>query len=87
MNRENALKRYTSSWIKGGHWEDFSKDEIVNEIYDHFESKLCGSCKYLQVNNAKDMYWCTSKEGGNKYRTMDIRVDLTFGCTEWKTKE
>ena len=79
MNRKDALSRHTSGWIENGSYNDYSKDEIVNKIYDDFESRICNNCKYAdkEDNNDENSCWCEKNLRHEK---------LTHGCKEWKTE-
>lgn len=64
----------------------YSVVKFVDTLYDDIESRICENCNYLQSNAANDMFWCINQDGVNKYRTMDARVDLDFGCNKFECK-
>ena len=83
MTREEALVKVP---LREKNWGIVAQG-VINQIYDEFESRTCDNCRYRQTNNANDMYWCINQYGANKYRNMDIRVDLDFGCNKFERKD
>ena len=74
MNREEA-KLYTG-------WEDvalngqISIEDLVDKIYDDFESRICENCKHISI--LQD--WCPEIEHG-------FPCDYIGGCNKFKRKE
>ena len=72
-------------------WADVPIDEapvlFLPDVIKILDSRICENCKYVQINHAQDMFWCINEGGANKYRNMDIRVDLDFGCNEFERKD
>lgn len=60
-------------------------ESLVNEIYDDFESRNCGSCRYYEDSH------CHSAEvdkmlDNSGYADSFPIVDEAFGCNKWYQK-
>ncbi len=51
--------------------------EIVNSIYDDFESRTCGSCKYLEETTRRNVKICTK---------LNTFYGESFGCNKFEKK-
>lgn len=67
MNREEAHIKLDENDNKR-----IGKHRIIDEIYDDFESRTCGNCRF----------W------SNEYGCIKLNIDLgtDFGCNEFKIK-
>jgi hypothetical protein len=94
MNREEALKKAellppADYWVSGTTYID-NVEDLVEDIYDDFESRTCGNCKHYQIvmpqNNPHDQFnyidCCANEAGKNvvSYPPMD------FGCIKWESR-
>ena len=93
MTRYEALNKYPHGWMENGSYNDYPKDEIVNKIYDDFESRSCDSCKYKQEEyaiddriltqcyNEKSLLFMTDLSDTDKNQTHS-----SFGCNHHEAK-
>ena len=58
-----------------------AKMELINKIYDDFESRTCESCKYAIKEGFLDKV--CDNESGIAY---DVVVKTTDGCSKWETR-
>ena len=59
----------------------------VDKIYDDFESRVCGNCKWYRPGTNNTNNWCAygTSIGNNEHG--DAYVTEDFGCNEFKRKE
>ena len=51
--------------------------EIIDEIYDDFESRTCGKCRYEhKITMSGSARSCT---------LLEIAIGKDFGCNKWKS--
>lgn len=65
-------------------WEspNLKFDEIIDEIYDDFESRTCESCRF----NENDK--CGIRHGIFLMSNYGVEVNLdTFCCNQWETRD
>lgn len=70
IQANGRINNSTKEWI----------ENLVGEIYDDFESRVCGNCRYNQDN-----YKCTNNESMVEWLE-DIEVFNTFGCNKFERK-
>ena len=70
-----------------GHYE--YADEVIDKIYDDFESRTCGSCKYSIYHKEQDILECSRNSqwcwSCNAEISM-VEVVNDFGCNKWESK-
>lgn len=59
-------------------------NEVIDEIYDDFESRTCESCKYKYVVSY-DCVECRCSDSLLDYLDLDHTPD--FCCNKWEKKE
>lgn len=82
MTREEAKNEWVA---RAYNLEGYRFDEIIDGIYDYFESRTCVNCKYLS-----DIY-CKNETNDNmmdefQQLTGYIRVAKNFSCNRWEQK-
>lgn len=70
MTREEAKQEY---WITDG---DNNVDEVIDSIYDDFESRTCENCKHNSIG--------TFCEKDIRRPLIAGYVDIKFGCNKFK---
>jgi len=55
--------------------------ELVNKIYDDFESRTCVNCKHSRTTDNYTNVWCES--GGT---LDDVNTSREFRCSDWVSK-
>ena len=73
MTREEALYMLNDGL--------YDNEEVINKIYDDFESRTCENCKYYEFISSVDSYFCTNKESSAKFVSSD------FGCNRFERIE
>lgn len=91
MTRDDAVSKYTMVWQEDDHWNDYSIEEVVNKIYDDFESRVCKNCKFYD----KEDFLCNVIPESDSWimDALDRAVpnaqfcpDDDFGCNKFKKK-
>lgn len=62
--------------------EDGGITQLINDIYDDFESRTCSSCKY-RVLRTQNVYQC----GNTESIGYDSVCQDTDGCNKWTEKK
>jgi hypothetical protein len=79
MTRDEAIKIFRYEVDRQQKFSEFgySFENLLNEIYDHFESKTCESCKHFNncVIDKEVEMWCNKA------------IDNNFGCNQWESKD
>ncbi len=61
-------------------------DKLINQIYDDFENRTCGNCKYYKEEGS----YCENEENEvfefDNYKKMKI-PDWKFGCNRFERKK
>ena len=55
---------------------------IINEIYDSFENRCCGSCKYSESNTENMSVKCLEHGW-----TIEGHVNQVMFCAQWELKK
>jgi hypothetical protein len=79
MTREEAKKHARSVCI-----EDIKIDILLDDIYDHFESRTCINCKFYHKGEYPDDCYCD--EGISTAEEFQI-LEEDFGCILWEGKD
>ena len=79
MTREERLKYYETA--KGLKW-GMSLPNVINSIYDDFESRTCDSCRHLIEMHRKHGNYC----GINAVNKEGYELD-NFACNKWSKKD
>lgn len=74
MTREEALKTETIWNVS-----IFELESHINKIYDDFESRVCGNCKYYEQY---DSVCCN----GESPLCVEV-VETSFGCNKFERRE
>jgi hypothetical protein len=63
-----------------------SQDDLVDYIFDNFESRTCESCKYHIVTNECEVLFT---ECSDEYDTFDVNLHTgkDFMCNKWEKKD
>ena len=81
MKREEALNKYPHGWMEDNSYNDYPKDDIVNLIYDDFESRTCKNCKHSGLYTKG---WMPCLHPENEYHIKEVHDD--FGCNKWEAR-
>lgn len=84
MTREEAHNKMYDVWSDEIHYRSKPTD-VMNEVYDDFESRTCENCKYANI----------CPDGGNTSATVNDceMIKLTFydyedfGCNKFERKQ
>ena len=85
MTREEADKFIIKRTMSGSFGDFYVSDvdNLINEIFDDFESRICKNCRYLNVHPyAVGLEDCTLVN--MRYAET---VPLNFGCTLFESKD
>ena len=64
-------------WAKV-HPLDLDLDSVIDVIYDDFESRCCGNCKYFTSSPNTNKYDCCEKGISD--------ASISFCCNKWESK-
>ena len=81
MTREEAIANHELA--RSGRKGEFRRIEMIyniNKIYDDFESRTCGSCKYFNLAET-----CTKEEFRDDGLLL-VPYSKEFGCNKWEAK-
>ncbi len=57
--------------------------ELIDEIYDDFESRICDNCKYFTFENTK-IGTCRKGIYDKQLCSSEDYLVSTFGCNKWE---
>ena len=59
--------------------------ELVDAIYDEFDSRTCENCKYSNITLISDVMLCDKKVSAT-HGTWKSEINKDFGCNQWEKK-
>jgi len=61
-------------------------EDIVDEIYNNFESRICKNCKWIHKGQYEGEFWCINPK--NSIIAEDgMFVNENFGCNRFERRE
>ena len=84
MTREEA-KKVIRNIGEGWAVSEGDVEELIDKIYDDFESKICKNCKYFKGTGM--IANCSNLEVGKMNGGAFIDVDENFGCNKFERRE
>ena len=76
MTREEAKLEFFNLLESG--IIDFKEKNIIDKIYDSFENRSCGNCKYFTSSPNTNKYDCCEKGIAD--------TSISFCCNKWEQK-
>jgi hypothetical protein len=82
MTREEA--KNITSWMEFGINQDKWTDpyDLIDKIYNDFESRTCESCKHSRTTDGYSNVWCESDGILD-----DVNTSREFCCVDWESKD
>ena len=80
MTREEAISHIRLILSYDGSFDEYDAENLVNKIFDDFESRVCKNCKFFVMDNYGK--YCEKFNGEDN--PCDIRED--FGCNRFERK-
>ena len=84
MEREEAKQ----DLYYGIQFDTLKIDKFIDKIYDDFESRTCGNCKYNQkYDNSCNNSFVNNILSTSYIGTASLKCVSDFGCNKFKRKE
>jgi len=89
LNEDIVLEAYQYNDVNGCPTSEI--EELINKIYDDFESRICENCEYYQEIKYFDLKYIEGRDDTPwKYRMQCVKLyedyGKDFGCTTFKRK-